>query len=362
MFRYARVLLWLGILACSAVPRPAQADEMRAFWCDAWGKGFKTPAQTEQLVDFAVGYGFNAIFVEVRKRGDAYYNSSIEPKGAELPEGYDPLADILARAHRKGIRVHAWIMAYDACTDTRLEELNPCHACLSHSEWISLNDKGEQAYVGGRMYLDPGLPEVRDYITGIAADIARKYPVDGLYVDGLRYPDADWGYNSRSLALFNDRYHRTGIPAVSDVDFCNWRREQVTKLARQLPQAVHRVRPTIQVSAAAYWDQKRTYESFYQDWMGWSRSGYFDFITPMVFVPKTVDEFRKMVDDELAVGNGKNIMIGQGAWRFPAEITDEHLRVIREKGAPGFVIFDYAALSQAGDDGKCLADRTRIVQ
>jgi hypothetical protein len=109
MFRYTRVLLWLGMLACFML-RPAHASEMRAFWCDAWGKGFKTPAQTEQLVDFAAKYGFNAVFVEVRKRGDAYYNSSIEPRGAELPEGYDPLADILARAHKKGIMAE-WLMA-----------------------------------------------------------------------------------------------------------------------------------------------------------------------------------------------------------------------------------------------------------
>jgi hypothetical protein len=84
MFRYSRFLLWLGILACSIVPRQAHSSEMRAFWCDAWGKGFKTPAQAEQLVDFAAKYGFNAVFVEVRKRGDACWGRS-QKSGASVP-------------------------------------------------------------------------------------------------------------------------------------------------------------------------------------------------------------------------------------------------------------------------------------
>lgn len=45
------------------------AGEMRAFWVDAWGKGFKTSEQTAQLVDFAAKHGFNALLLEARKRG-----------------------------------------------------------------------------------------------------------------------------------------------------------------------------------------------------------------------------------------------------------------------------------------------------
>ena len=76
------------------------AQDMRAVWRDAWGSGFKTPGQTAQLVDFAERHGFNAVFIEVRKRGDAYYNSSIEPRASDrgnvagrLPDEIHPGAE-----------------------------------------------------------------------------------------------------------------------------------------------------------------------------------------------------------------------------------------------------------------------------
>ncbi|MDZ7797872.1 MAG: family 10 glycosylhydrolase [Candidatus Marinimicrobia bacterium] len=36
--------------------------------------------------------------------------------------------------------------------------------------------------------LDPGLPDVRDYITDVLLDIVTRYDVDGLHMDDYFYP------------------------------------------------------------------------------------------------------------------------------------------------------------------------------
>jgi len=332
------------------------ASNLRGFWADAWGEGFKTPEQTSALVDFAARYNFNAVFVQVRKRGDALYNSSLEPRDAKLPPDYDPLTDIIHKAHAKGIQVHAWVMIYDAWVESKWVKMDPGHVCAKHPDWISESYAGQKTYVQGRMYLDPGLPEVAEYLTSLVQDLVRRYPVDGVHLDGLRYPDISFGYNRRSINRFNAEFNRTGTPAPGDTDWCSWRQKQVTELARNLTKAIRSVRPSIRVSLAAYWNQKEARDRFFQDWPAWAKAGYFDFIVPMVFVPKSVPEFVKMVDDELAAGSGTPICIGQGTWRFPLETSKRHLRVIRGKDAPGYVLFDYGALSTQGPDGKCLAD------
>ena len=59
-----------------------------------------------------VAGGFNALFVQVRGRGDALYRSAIAPRSEVLrgqPAEFDPLARVVARAHARGLQVHAWI-------------------------------------------------------------------------------------------------------------------------------------------------------------------------------------------------------------------------------------------------------------
>ncbi len=360
-----RLLLVFAILACAIgalLPCSASAGEFRAFWADAWGDGFKTPAKTTQLVDFAAEYGFNAVFIQVRKRGDACYKSSFEPMDPKVQKGYDPLADVIEKAHAKGIEVHAWVMVYDVWVESRFVTLPEDHVYARHPDWASLNNKGEKTYANGRIYLDPGLPEVREYLTRIVLDIVKRYPVDGIHLDGLRYCDATFGYNPRSVEAFNARHNRTGSPDPKDPEWCAWRKEQVDILARDLPRAIRKARPKVKVSLAAYYNQDDIRNRFFQDWPGWAKAGYYDFIVPMVFVPKTVKDFISMVKTELALGDGSNIYIGQGTWRYPPETTNRHLAVIRACKAPGFVLFDYAALSQKDKKGKCLADKLKIVE
>src|SRR5687768_6407824 len=107
------LLAGLGLLAAgaytavSAQPR----SEMRAFWVDTFNTALNTHADVLALVDRAVLANANALFVQVRRRGDSWYLNSLEPLADRTPiaPGFDPLQDVVLEAHARGLEVHAFV-------------------------------------------------------------------------------------------------------------------------------------------------------------------------------------------------------------------------------------------------------------
>src|SRR5687768_3139666 len=109
---------WALVVSLCALlfPLGAQGQEFRAFWADTFHAVLRNPSEVSQVVADARGGNYNAIIVEVRKRGSVYCRSAIEPTAADVQPGFDPLADLIAKAHNTAngprIEVHAWIVTY----------------------------------------------------------------------------------------------------------------------------------------------------------------------------------------------------------------------------------------------------------
>src|SRR6266567_1754032 len=90
--------------------------QYRALWVDAFHDGIKSPAQVEKLVSDAHRANLNALIVQVRKRGDAYFNLGDEPRATDIqgPADFDPLAYVIRLAHAMTprIEVHAWLNTF----------------------------------------------------------------------------------------------------------------------------------------------------------------------------------------------------------------------------------------------------------
>jgi len=91
----------VGVPAATLVAPPVEAldpPELRAVWVDAFHDGFKTAQQVDNLVAWARRANVNALFVQVRRRGDAYYLKSFEPRSEDpdLTPGFDELQYLLA--------------------------------------------------------------------------------------------------------------------------------------------------------------------------------------------------------------------------------------------------------------------------
>ena len=120
--------------------------------------------------------GINTVFFQVKPDATALWQSTILPWSDTLTgkigqdPGYDPLRFMLDEAHKRGMKVHAWFNPYRVSVNTKpatVTELNntlsqtPSSVFVLHRDWIRIS--------GERFVLDPGIPEVRDWITAVSS-------------------------------------------------------------------------------------------------------------------------------------------------------------------------------------------------
>src|SRR5687767_13183237 len=96
LLRAATLAVLLAFCALADSPGASTlpaSQEVRALW--VLRTSLSSPAAVQHLVQSARDNGFNTLLVQVRGRGDAYYQSRLEPRAAELskqPDTFDPLA------------------------------------------------------------------------------------------------------------------------------------------------------------------------------------------------------------------------------------------------------------------------------
>jgi len=309
------------------------------------------------MVTKAKECNFNALFVQVRKRGNAYYKSGIEPVAKDVAAGYDPLADIIAKAHAAGLEVHAWVVALQVLPDeARNEPDAPERVQVKHPEWLMKTRAGKTLFGQGTAYLDPCLPEVQKYLISIFEEIVKNYEVDGIHYDRAAYPGREAGYADEVIARFNKEKGREGIPDKDDKDWCAWRTEQLSRLMRSAYRAATEIKPKIKVSASVYPNVKDAQWNRLQDWPGWLNEGCLDFAVPMLFAADRA--FTAMLADLLALGKVRPVYIGLGSWQMPSTKAVAQIEEARKAGAAGVVVYSYAVCSrrQRGEKTSFLAE------
>lgn len=94
------------------------------------------PVSIDQMIQFATLNRINHIFVQVRGRGDAYYQSKIVSRSHLIQdEIFDPLAYLIPRAKEKGIKVHAWVNTY-LLWSSRVKPVQKTNLLYINPEWI----------------------------------------------------------------------------------------------------------------------------------------------------------------------------------------------------------------------------------
>ncbi|PNY79757.1 family 10 glycosylhydrolase [Deinococcus koreensis] len=293
-------LLLAGCGPQTPVPAPAPL-ELRGLWVDAFGPGLKTPAEIDTLVGEAKAMNVNVLFAQVGRRGDCYCTLAAMPRTDDpaVPAGFDPLADLITKAHAQGIQVHAWIIT-TAIWNNVVPPTDPTHAFNAHgptttgrANWLMVKNDGTLK-AGADWLLDPGHPDAAEYIRNMYVSVAKNYDVDGVQFDRVRYPDFNpvggpnnWGYNEVALERFRAETGTAGTPLPGDPVWSAWRTQQITNLVRETALAVKAVKPDVSVNAAtitygagpadeAGFLDSRTAKEVLQDWATWVREGYLD--------------------------------------------------------------------------------------
>jgi uncharacterized lipoprotein YddW (UPF0748 family) len=359
-------------------PGPA---EFRGLWVDAYHDGFKSLQQIDELVETARAANVNALVVQVRRRGDTYYPSGIDPWAPDAIVGFDALAALVERAHAAGLAVHAWLPALaiwggdvpPAAANHTFNLHGP--AAAGQDYWLMDSNSGA-IDAGGVVYLDPGHPAVADYLVALVAELTAGYDLDGIHLDRIRYPGQSWGYNSTALARFQALTGRNDVPQPGDAAWLQWRRDQVTALVRRIYLAATAADPHLQVSAAlsaagsapaslAAWQASTPYGAHLQDWRAWLEEGILDLGLPMTYrdadLAAEAADFAAWIEWQKDHQYGRGTVVGTGLYHNDLDDSMAQWQLARLPSslsyqALGACGYSYATPSDSQATGRELAN------
>ncbi|MFF4648582.1 glycoside hydrolase family 10 protein [Streptomyces sp. NPDC001380] len=276
------------------------------------------------LLDQAVAGGFNTVFVQIRPTADAFWPSPYEPWSQWLTgvqgkdPGYDPLAFMVAAAHERGLRFHAWFNPYRVSMQDDVTKLVPTHPARVHPDWT--------VSYGGKLYYDPGVPAARRFVEDAMMDAVTRYDIDGVHFDDYFYPYPVAGKDFPDDASF-------AAYGAGSADRAAWRRHNVDLLVDEMRQRIHAARPqaAFGISPFGIWRNASTdpagsatggfqaYDGLNADTRGWVKKGWLDYVLPQVYwnIGLPVADYAALVPwwSEQVRGTGTALWIGQAAYK-----------------------------------------------
>ncbi|GAB3660071.1 hypothetical protein GCM10028791_33830 [Echinicola sediminis] len=322
-----------------------------------------------QILDFYKQHNFNAVFVQVRAAGDAFYSSRLAPwsryltgKEGKAPDTkVDPLVWMIQAVHERGMEFHAWLNPYRATFNLDRETLSPEHDYFRHPGWM--------VKYGTKYYYNPGLPEVRKHMLDIVGEVVRNYEVDGIHFDDYFYPYKIANVHFDDQAAFNK--YGNGM-ALDD-----WRRKNVDLLIQSVGNLVHTEKPWVQfgVSPFGVWRNasvdpqgsdtragQTNYDDLYADPLSWVNNGWVDYLVPQIYWSMDFPQaaHKKLVQWWGEKAKGTKIYIGNGpykirndadqAWKDSYEIPNQVALARQNEAIKGNVYFRARSLMGGNRD------------
>lgn len=319
-----------------------------------------SPEKVETVIKLARAAEASRLYVQVVGRMDAYYNSRILPRAealADQRENFDPLDMILRLAKKEGIKISAWMNVFYAWPFTSRPK-SPEHVVNKRPDWVTYDQEGRSMLEYTRppeveapgIFLEPALPEVRNFIASVAEEIAKNYEVDEVHLDYIRYPFRTFGYHPRALEAYRAWFREVSRTRKVDSSraFDEFRIEQVSLTVKEVYERVRRFGRNLSAAVFANYEGDALPNRL-QDWMRWLRDGYLDFACLMAYSPDPAVVAYHTSYAKQKLSNLSRVRIGLGAYRLhdqPERLIDIALRVVRER-PDEIVIFSFEDLARS---------------
>ncbi|MBQ0090544.1 MAG: family 10 glycosylhydrolase [Prevotellaceae bacterium] len=339
MLRFKPFLLLLSFFVICANAQFIESNkyEIRAMWVGTiggidWPRTKATNSITIEkqktelcdILDKLAAANFNTIILQTRIRSSVIYPSQIEPWDDCLTgrmdknPGYDPLAFAIEECHKRGMQLHAWVVAIPGNSFAKSKTLKNKalqnrvpHLCIKTNEyWM----------------LDPGIPETANYLADICKEIVSHYDVDGINLDYLRYPEKEIKFSDKAS------YNHYG----KGQSLSTWRRNNINHCMRTIYNGVKAIKPWVCVGCSPlgkYSDLPNhsshgwnCLNSVYQDAQAWLKEGIVDMLAPMMYFQG--ENFYPFLFDWVENSNGRFIVPGLGAYFLDSKQRNWSLDII----------------------------------
>jgi len=321
-------LFYIFLLCVVAIVSAQPKHEVRAVWLTTIG-GIDWPScyahdgtgigqqqrQLTEMLNRLKAANVNTVLLQTRVRATTIYPSDIEPwdgclsgKPGRAP-GYDALQFAIDECHRRGMEIHAWVVTIP------VGKWNSYGCQQLRRKYGSLIKK-----IGDEGYMNPESPTTADYIANICAEITRRYDVDGIHLDYIRYPETWKGRKSA---------------------------DNITRIVRRIHEIIKPQKPWIKLSCSPIgkYDDLSRYSSrgwnarrqVAQDAQGWLRDGLMDQLYPMMYFQG--NNFYPFAIDWQENSYGRTIVSGLGVYmlhprerNWPLAEIERQMNVTRQIG------------------------------
>lgn len=274
--------------------------EFRAVWVATvanidWPSQPALPVHEQQselieIMDRVRLLGMNAIILQIRPTGDAFYASELEPwsyyltgeNGLAPDPIYDPLAFAVEEAQRRGLDLHVWFNPYRAGHPTASNTLAENNVLNQYPD--AVHDYGTQRW------MDPGAPEIADHSFNVIMDVVERYDIDGVHMDDYFYPYAIRDADGNTVAFPDSATYAQYGDGLERAD---WRRRNVDRFIERVYAGIKERKPWVLFGLSPFgiwrpghpegitgFDQ---YEGLYADARKWLRNGWVDYYTPQLY-------------------------------------------------------------------------------
>lgn len=262
------------------------------------------------VLDSLAKAGINTVLLQTRIRATTLYPSALEPWDGCLSgfpgrsPGYDPLAFAIDECHRRGMELHAWIVTIP------VGQWNGYGCRTLRKKYPKMVVR-----IGNEGYMNPESPLTAPYLARFCGEIARRYDIDGIHLDYIRYPET-WPAKAR----------RDG----------DYRRDCISAIVRSIHDEVKGVKRWVKMSCSPigkaddlsrYWSHGwNAYSAVCQDAQGWLRRGWMDELFPMMYFDG--NQFYPFAIDWQERSAGRIICPGLGIYFLSPKEKDWNLEAV----------------------------------
>ena len=326
-------------------------------------------SKIDSVLSFVQQNNIENIFLQVRARGDALYESQIVPKYEKLDSLFDPLNYVLKQTKDSNIKVHAWFNTYILWSNPKspkdsLHFYYQCHDCFAtdfngkSDNDIILNQNHSLNWEG--VFLSPLNDDVNAHILSVIEELITSYDIDGLHLDYVRFQDMFYGYNSQGLKSFIEEFNfnpkdlNRGIISSrfgygkSEVDslknlWDNYKSRSISTLVSNVNDLINNNASMLDFSVAVKPNIIESKYRWYQNWIDWIKLDLIDFAIVMNY-ENNINKFNfnnRLITEHLSISELNKIVMGISTFNQDALEAADKIILSRLNGFKNFSIYNY---------------------
>ncbi len=344
---------------------------VRAVWVvrDA----LKTPQSIDTMLSLVREAHFTDVFLQVRGRGDAYYNSRIVPKAEGIAADFDPLTYLFSKTKNDSFRMHAWLNVFLIWSADKAPA-DDSHVLLSNPDWAAVSETGESMIAKGvqrikkegdeGIFFSPASEEFQRHMLDVTEELIVRYPFHGIHLDYIRYPRLQYDYSAGMRSRFILQYHTDPLQIVQnrgekkafpseprqawlENTWNDFRRSMITATVSAIRALLIRIHPDVYLSAAVFAGMDESDNVIFQPWPEWVKDQTVDFVVMMNYATDNKVFMKRVQDaaDRLGAETFRNhVVVGLSLYnQKPVSVSDK-LQWLRKNAIESVSFFSYETL------------------